>query len=443
MGRNKIKENSTSFKESKNGSLKLEKSVKSSKGSKVKVSEAPIESSSSAEDTGDGQAEPLDSEDEDEDSETGGVGEMGMNRLLSALGEDGLDEFDLAQLHDDESEDENESGSDEDKLEEEDGENDSDLWQDDESESSEDDEQPNAVKQDAQNNDRAVAGDESDEEIALDEIDGEVDEDVIPRQKIEINNEVAIKRIRESIKLDPTMSWTETLTVTYPTTLDVTDPDDDLQRELAFYKQALHGAEQARKLAQQHSLPFTRPSDYFAEMVKSDAHMERIRVKLLDETASIKKSEQAKKQRDLKKFGKQVQVEKQKERDRSRKEIEEKVKGLKRKRKDAIGGATGGDEDFDVAVEEAIGERPAKRHMTNGSRGGKAGGSKRGMPRNKRDAKFRAGGGGGRHSKSNTKDSTNDFEFAGGGKFRSGKQKRGQGNKPKRLGKSRRAAGRK
>ncbi len=45
-------------------------------------------------------------------------------------------------------------------------------------------------------------------------------------------------------------------------------------------------------------------------MVKSDAHMERIRQRLLDESASLKKSEEKRKEREGKKFGKQVQIEK-------------------------------------------------------------------------------------------------------------------------------------
>ena len=96
------------------------------------------------------------------------------------------------------------------------------------------------------------------------------------------------------------------------------------------YKQALHGAQESRKLAEQHSLPFTRPNDYFAEMVKDDIHMERIRTKLLDEAAGMKKSEEAKKQRQLKKFGKQVQVERTKERTQAKKEMLNKVDSLKR-----------------------------------------------------------------------------------------------------------------
>ena len=140
------------------------------------------------------------------------------------------------------------------------------------------------------------------------------------------------------------------MVLSYPETIDV-DVDDDLNRELALYvslqpphkqslllllvynnsyKQALHGANTARVLAAKHKFPFTRPSDYFAEMIKSDAHMERIRQRLLDESASIKKSEDKRKEREGKKFGKQVQIEKLKEREKSKKEMEERLKGLKR-----------------------------------------------------------------------------------------------------------------
>jgi rRNA-processing protein EBP2 len=98
------------------------------------------------------------------------------------------------------------------------------------------------------------------------------------------------------------------------------------------YKQALHSAQEAKRLASKHNLPFTRPADFFAEMVKSDAHMERIRMRLLNESSSIKNSEDKRKEREGKKFGKQVQIEKIKERERSKKEMGEKLKALKRSR---------------------------------------------------------------------------------------------------------------
>jgi rRNA-processing protein EBP2 len=98
------------------------------------------------------------------------------------------------------------------------------------------------------------------------------------------------------------------------------------------YKQALHSAKLAKELAAKSNPPlaFTRPDDYYAEMIKSDAHMSRIRQRLLDETAGIKKGEEKRKEREMKKIGKQVQLEKLKERrERGRDEVE-KVKGLKR-----------------------------------------------------------------------------------------------------------------
>lgn len=65
-------------------------------------------------------------------------------------------------------------------------------------------------------------------------------------------------------------------------------------------------------------------------MVKNDAHMERIRQRLLDESAGLKRAEEKRKEREGKKFGKQVQLEKIKERQQGKKEMEERLKGLKR-----------------------------------------------------------------------------------------------------------------
>ena len=93
------------------------------------------------------------------------------------------------------------------------------------------------------------------------------------------------------------------------------------------------------------------------------------------------------------------------------------------------------DEDaFDIAVEDAIADRPAKR-----GRGGGRGGS---LPRHARDKKFGFGGHG-KREKQNTRSSTDDLDgssWRGAGRGRG--QGRGRGGKSPRLGKSRRAAGR-
>ncbi|KZT09198.1 eukaryotic rRNA processing [Laetiporus sulphureus 93-53] len=261
-----------------------------------------------------------------------------------------------------------------------------------------------------------------------------VEEDVVPQQKVEIDNKIALERIRETIKLDQSLPWTETLVVSYPETIDV-DVDDDLNRELAFYKQALHGAQAARALATKHDLPFTRPSDYFAEMVKSDAHMERIRQRLLDESAVIKRSEEKRKEREGKKFGKQVQLDKLRERERSKKDMEERLRGLKRKRKGVLDNPQEDGDGFDVAVEDAISDRPSKQAKTSASGGKK-------MPRQARDKKFGFGGPQ-RRSKQNTKSSTDNFGGGGGGKgtrpAKGGPKSKGPAKRP---GKSRRMVAR-
>lgn len=58
--------------------------------------------------------------------------------------------------------------------------------------------------------------------------------------------------------------------------------------------------------------------------------MGKVKKKLYDEAAAKKASVEARKQRDLKKFGKQVQVAKLQERDRAKKESLEKISSLKR-----------------------------------------------------------------------------------------------------------------
>lgn len=102
---------------------------------------------------------------------------------------------------------------------------------------------------------------------------------------------------------------------------------------------------------------------------QSDAQMARLRSNLVEEAASIKKSEQARKQRELKKYGKEIQHEKLKQRLQDKKGLDERLRGVKRKRKD--GAEIGGDDDgdFDVALDDAIEGKSGKAGKD--SRGGK------------------------------------------------------------------------
>jgi rRNA-processing protein EBP2 len=176
--------------------------------------------------------------------------------------------------------------------------------------------------------------DEDDEDIPvsdLEDLDEEEKEDIIPHQRLTINNTAALTTSLKRIAL-PIAKWnfSEHQSITTAEPVSIPDVSDDLNRELAFYVQSLSAVKEARRLLKAEGAPFSRPKDYFAEMVKADEHMAKIKAKLIEEAASKKAAAEARKQRDLKKFGKQVQVAKLQERDKERKQTLEKIKVLKR-----------------------------------------------------------------------------------------------------------------
>jgi len=176
--------------------------------------------------------------------------------------------------------------------------------------------------------------DEEDDDIPLSDLESlpeEEKEDIIPHQRLTINNTAALRNALSSISIPvSTLPFSEHQSLISTDPLSIPDVNDDLTRELAFYTSSLSGARLARSLLKKEGVPFSRPADFFAEMVKSDDHMGKVKKKLYDEAAAKKASVEARKQRDLKKFGKQVQIAKLQERDRAKKESLEKINSLKR-----------------------------------------------------------------------------------------------------------------
>ena len=176
--------------------------------------------------------------------------------------------------------------------------------------------------------------DEEEDDIALSDIESLADDDkadLIPHQRLTINNTSALTAALNRIKLPYSkLAFSEYMSLTTDEDVEIADVDDDLNRELAFYKQSLSAVKDARGLLKKEGAPFSRPADYFAEMVKDDEHMGKIKQKLIDEAAGKKASAEARKQRDLKKFGKQVQVAKLQERAKEKRDTMEKIGQLKR-----------------------------------------------------------------------------------------------------------------
>jgi len=102
-------------------------------------------------------------------------------------------------------------------------------------------------------------------------------------------------------------NWLETMTLTgdisVPEDLDI---DDDIKRELYFYnishKNTIKGI---IKLKEYHQ-KLNRPGDFFAEMLKSDDQMMKIRKKIVNEQQRIKKFEEKKQKLQNIKFAKAV-----------------------------------------------------------------------------------------------------------------------------------------
>jgi len=201
---------------------------------------------------------------------------------------------------------------------------------------------------------------------------------------------------------------------------------DDFKREMMFYCQAQIAAKEALSKLRNLGVPTERPEDYFAEMLKTDAHMQKVRSKLLERKQGMEKSEKAKKQRQLKKIGKKVQQEVLQKRQAEKKKMLQTVDRIKKgKGKFNKTFDKGDDKDmFDVSTDN----------------------KKSGTKRKHKDEKFGFGGKKRKLKKNSSESSSQDMgDFKPGvhsnKRFnRNQNKKKGNTNKSKlkRLGKSRR-----
>ncbi|XP_036971712.1 probable rRNA-processing protein EBP2 [Acanthopagrus latus] len=294
----------------------------------------------------------------------------------------------------------------------------------------------------------ALLGEESEEEHS-DLSDGELQEAfakgllkpgmnvLVDEPKKCVNNVEGMKQCLADFRKD--LPWTERLDLTNLPAEDVlskvegkvpnaangdVNVDDDFQREMFFYRQAQATVLEALPLLKKNGIATKRPDDYFAEMAKSDQHMQKIRQKLISKQMMMEKSEKAKKLREQRKFGKKVQVEVIQKRQKEKKAMMNAVKKYQKGMTDKL--------DF------LEGDKKAGKDS---SQGPKKVSNKKG-PNAKRKYKDQKFGFGGKKSgkKWNTKESFNDVSsfrakvaHAKGGK--GGKKGKG-GKQNKRPGKS-------
>jgi len=78
------------------------------------------------------------------------------------------------------------------------------------------------------------------------------------------------------------------------------DVHDDIKRELLFYNIALEAVYEGKKKCKDYTIPFTRPDDFFTEMVKTDDHMAKVKDRLIFETKKMEAFEHRKANREQK-----------------------------------------------------------------------------------------------------------------------------------------------
>ncbi|KAH9647469.1 rrna-processing protein ebp2-related [Citrus sinensis] len=249
--------------------------------------------------------------------------------------------------------------------------------------------------------------------------DGFEDEDLSDLNEEAVYNRDGLEEKLQDIGWPENAGWIHKLTIDIDQEQEV-DVNDDLKREASFYTQALEGTRQAFEKLQSMGLPFLRPADYYAEMVKSDAHMEKVKCLLLSEQKEIEEAEERKKAREAKKLAKEIQVQKTKERVKQKKEEIESVKKWRKQRQQSgfagevdngeLDLAFEGGKSFDRSNKKRPGVSPGDRSggKARKSGGGDGGKGKRKKNRDFRNSKF---GFGGKKSmkKQNTTDTTDDL----------------------------------
>ncbi|KAG2429818.1 hypothetical protein HXX76_010602 [Chlamydomonas incerta] len=244
---------------------------------------------------------------------------------------------------------------------------------------------------------RAQESEEESEEELDEELDEEMEEEDedgepgAPGKRPATYNMDAIHEKLEDIGWTSEVDWEETQAITTEAPTQVANVEDDLARELAFYNQALSAAQAAIRRFQGAGVPWLRPLDYYAEMVKSDQHMAKVKEQLMFEQKQIEAAEERRKQREAKQYGKQVQLAKNKERAAEKKKAITDVTKL-RKQREKSGFAGELDMDAQLAGMEAERRRPMNVKQLGDRSGGRGGPPTPSKKRQARDSKFGFGG---------------------------------------------------
>ena len=118
------------------------------------------------------------------------------------------------------------------------------------------------------------------------------------------------------IKKQGKVPFIEHLSLSNPQPLSVPDQlevHNDLKREIAFYNSTRENVKKGMEILVQAKIPISRPDDFFAEMLKTDDQMGRVKNRILKQQKKINNFEEKKQRMENKKFHKAIKAYKQME----------------------------------------------------------------------------------------------------------------------------------
>jgi len=264
--------------------------------------------------------------------------------------------------------------------------------------------------------------------------------ETVPRS---INNKAALLEAVVGFETD-SLPFAETLSVVCPEKPVEFEAEDDLKREVFFYHQAVTAVKLAREELKKNNVPYHRPADFFAEMLKSDQHMTRVKDRLLKEKQKMESVDKRRSIQSQKKISKQVQEEVKRDKLTQKKNAAAKIQDWRKQQAKKRGG-DGLLADKDDGLEDAISEMTQTRKRTLD-----ADSNQRNRKREAADKKFGHGGkkrGSKRPDAESFAAGNRDWSTARNNAAKStggegGGRRKKTSSKPNRPGKARRAASR-
>ncbi|KAL0840690.1 hypothetical protein ABMA28_015883 [Loxostege sticticalis] len=113
------------------------------------------------------------------------------------------------------------------------------------------------------------------------------------------------------------------------------DPSQDpvlneFKRENLIHRQAQAAVVEGIKKLKELNIPTRRPDDYFAEMAKTDEHMQKVRKNLMAKQAAQARTEKVRQLRDQKKIAKRVQIDAKLKQAAEKKQMLEQLKRVRK-----------------------------------------------------------------------------------------------------------------